>query len=190
MKKLCFSLLAFFLTLCANQVSNADPLLQYNNIELGYRYTDPDPGDKLNGGYGRASYSLFKYTFLDIGYGFDSSSTLDLQTFQYGGGLYFPLHDKIHFLVNVGGRMVRADYEEFGSTTTDRVFVGPAFRAKFHPNVEFDAGFDWETGEGKDRNRYNIGLLFKLLDATALRTAVDFLDQHGQQFSAGVLFTF
>lgn len=191
MKKFyCFMITLLVLLLVNPANSYADPLLQYDYIDLGYRYTDPDPGDELNGGYGHGSYSIFSNVFLDIGYAYDTSNDVDINTLQYGGGFFFPLMDKLHLVGNVGGKRVRIEFNDFGSGNTDRFYVGPELRAKIHQNMEVNFGYTWEAGEGDATNNYNLGVMFAVNDSIAIPLAVDFLDEEAQQFSAGMRFSF
>lgn len=188
MKKLLFAAL-LSAALSVHGAASADPLLQYNNVDLAYQYTDGDIGGNFDGLHLEGTYVVYQNLFLDLGYDFDSSNHVDVNTLKYGGGIFHPISKDLHIVGNIGGTHASVDIDGAGSFDIDRFYIGPELRYRVLPNVEVDGGYTWTDGDGESENDFNIDGLYGVNANWAVKLGINFLED-AEQYSAGVRYAF
>ncbi|NMC64299.1 MAG: hypothetical protein GYA55_14135 [SAR324 cluster bacterium] len=169
----------------------AQPILKYNNLDVAYRLTDEEDVDNFHGLFTNLSYSFLEYTFLNVGYQYDENDLMDVNTFQYGGGLYYPIIPEVHVVGRIGGQHAEADVDYLGSVTDDIFYIGPQLRWEAICKIlEINGAFTWYDGEGDTDHEFEVGAVVAATENLGLNLSAHFLENDIQQYVMGIRLTF
>lgn len=124
------------------------PLLNYNNLELGWVHTEWDSGflNSSDGAAGSISWSPMQHFYLTAGGAWETVDTTfdttDLWTANVGVGGYFPLAQNIDFVAEVGALFYGIDNGLAGSEDDASAYARPHIRARWG-RFETHVGATW-----------------------------------------------
>lgn len=185
---LCTALFCLFS--CAYMARAADPLLKYHTFDLAYNHVKLDDIGSGNGLTTRLSYKIIDYAYLDGSYIFESGSHFDLNSFRYGGGVFFPIAPVLHIVGKLGGEHQSLKIVGEETHQQDRLYLGPELRFKALNMLEIDGGYTWRGGKDSGENDFNINALLTVLDNMAINLGINFLSDTGDRYMAGIRFGF
>ncbi len=141
------SLFALVVSVMAVSSAKADPILNYNFLEADYVWTHFDESNlkDSNGLKADISFSPIENFFIEGGYDYVSSKTktnlgshgVNIDTYKYGVGGFFPLQEKTHLVGRISGYHTdgRADSN---NASDDGLGLGAAIRAALSPEFELE----------------------------------------------------
>jgi len=173
------------------QQSMQGSMLNYQYLEIGYRYRDPKGGD-YDGSHGFGGSLVLQLPatfFLKASMDWTSGSgdrsaagvrdaDYDLSTIAIGGGVYMAIKPNLHFVGEAGFL-----YANFDGDTSDRsyteagMYVRPSLRYQMVDWLELQAGVTVSSMDDYDSKVVDIGGYFRVLPQLDVNLGMDFGDE-------------
>lgn len=173
------------------QQSVEGSMLNYQYLELGYRYVDPKGGD-YNGSHGLGGSLVLQLPamfFLKANVNWTSGSgnrtvagvkdaDYSLSTISIGGGLYMAVKPNLHFVGEAG--FVYANFDGANrnhSFTEAGIYIRPSLRYQMVDWLELQTGVTVSSMSDYDSKIWDLGGYFRVFPQFDINLGMDFGDQ-------------
>jgi hypothetical protein len=176
-------------------VASADPLMQYDYLDVAYQWThfDQDEIDDANGLDTKFSMSPTEYLALEAGYNYAATGALGtdvaLNTFGYGIAGWYDFCQNFHLVGRVGGLHQDLDVDgDLPNDAEDGVYTGAQLRYLFTDTFEGDFDVTYIHLGGETTWNYGLTGLFTLTDGIALKVGSAITDESDVSVLGGLRF--
>jgi hypothetical protein len=166
-------------------------MLNYQYLELGYRYRDPKGGayDGSHGFGGSLVLELPATFFIKASMDWTSGSgdrsvagvrnaDYDLSTISVGGGVYMAIKPNLHFVGEAGFLYANFDADRASRSFTEAgIYMRPSLRYQMVDWLELQAGVTVTSMDDYDGRVVDVGGYFRVLPQLDVNLGMDFGDE-------------